>query len=568
MGILSDIIDNYMVELDRRELREVYAHDPGRWAQDKFGMNLWYKQEDVAKSIVANSNTAVKAGHGVGKSFLAALLACWWIDTHAVGTAFVATTAPSADQVSAIIFREIKRLHILAKQRAKDFDDPTIALPGRVTEANEWKIEVDGQSVLVAKGRKPPDNKSEDAFQGIHADYVLAIGDEACGLTESMIDGLDNITSNRTSRRLLIGNPTNPGSHFGKIFKDDTGAWNLISISVFDNPNFHGGTLCECHKGQPVGLGMSASALRSLSDQSYVQNKKKEYGEDSPRYKSRVLGQFAYDSGNQLFEEYDLAQAKNCQVMPDVDHPQVVLGVDVARMGSDSTVVYKAERGYVMAIDDETGEPTGGLILDEEGRPVPGVRVRLVDSWSQAPFTDRTNEDGTITKGSATRIHELAMQLGASEVRVDASGMGHGVIDPLFELAKYRYAIIEMLGGAASPDRRAYLNKRAYEYSELRRQAFQGTLDLDPTDEQLLDELEGIVYEFADGQSGGGMKIESKESMKRRGVKSPDFADAAWYAAAWLGDPDDPMYGSNPGDIVVTDMESFAPSGFYGEFVW
>lgn len=566
MGILSDIVDNYLIELEKREMRQIYANDPGRWAKDKLGFTLWYKQEDVAKSITKNANTAVKAGHGVGKSFLAAMLACWWIDTHAVGTAYVATTAPSADQVSAIIFREIKRLHIVSKQRAKELNDPTLALQGRVTEANEWKIEVDGQSVLVAKGRKPPDNKSEDAFQGIHAEYVLAIGDEACGLTESMIDGLDNITSNQTSRRLLIGNPTNPTSHFGKIFRENTGAWMLISISVFDNPNFHGGGLCQCHKGEPLGLGMNESALRSLSDESYVNNKKKEYGEDSPRYKSRVLGEFAYDSGNQLFNEYDLAQAKNCQVMPDVENPYVILGVDVARMGSDSTVVYRADRGFVMAIDDETGKPTGGIINDEMGEPIPGIKIRYVDSWKDAPFVDRAGDDGKIVRGSANRIHEIAMALGASEVRVDASGMGHGVIDPLFVLAQGQYEIVEMLGGAASPDRRAYLNNRAYQYSELRRTAFQGTLDLDPSDEPLIDELEGIIYDFADGQSGGGMKIESKESMKRRGVKSPDFADAAWYCFADLSHLDG-FGGMDAGSVVKANMDLYEPSSFY-QYTW
>ena len=568
MGYLDDIVDNYLIELEKRELREVYRREPARWAKDKLGFDLWYKQEEAAISITKNANTAVKAGHGVGKSFLAALLACWWIDTHPVGTAFVATTAPSADQVSAIIFREIKGMHLISKQRAKDMNDPSLMLPGRVTEANEWKIEVDGQSVLVAKGRKPPDNKSEDAFQGIHAQYVLAIGDEACGLTESMIDGLDNITSNETSRRLLIGNPTNPTSHFGKIFRDNTGAWNLISISVFDNPNFHGGTLCSCHRGQPLGLGMNKEALRSMSDESYVKNKKIEYGEDSARYKSRVLGEFAYDAGNQLFNEYDLAQAKNCRVMPDPENDWLILGIDVARKGGDSTVVYRADPGFVMEIDDETGLPTGKMAHDEDGEPIPGIRVRYVDSWKDAPFIDLTQQDGSVIRGSANRIHDIALALGANELRIDASGMGHGVIDPLSEMAGYRYEIIEMFGGGASPDRRAYLNNRAFQYSELRRRAFQGTLDLDPEDDELLDELQGIIYDFASGQSGGGMKIEDKHDMKRRGVKSPDFADAAWYAAANLDHlTEGPYGGMAAGDTFKTDMSDYAPSAFF-DYSW
>jgi hypothetical protein len=573
MGYFDEIVAEYRKELERREQNFKYLNDPKLWAWDKLGLELWYKQEEVALSIVHCKDTAVRAGHGVGKSFLAALLACWWIDVHPIGRAFVGTTAPSADQVSGIIFREIKALHILSKKRARELEDPSLALPGNVTEENKWKIDIDGQSITVAQGRKPPDNKSEDAFQGFHAEYVLAIGDEACGLTESMIDGLSNITSNKTSRRLLIGNPTDPRSHFAKIFKElgggDVGAWKLIGISVFDNPNFHGGGTCKCHPNDKLGLGHNESMLRALSDQSFVDGKKKEYGEESARYISRVTGEFAFEAGSQLFSDYDLAQAKNCHVMPDPENPYRVFGVDVARSGKDATVVYMAERGFVMSTNDETGEETGGLVLDEEGKPIPGIKLTFIKAWRQVPFTDRTEEDGTKTIGQATLLNELARSYAVSEVRIDASGLGAGLIDPLFTLAKNGYLIIEVLGNDPSPDLRAYRNNRAFQYSELRREAFQGTLDIDPKDEQLLDELGGIEYFFATGQ--GGMQIESKESMKKRGVKSPDYADAAWYAAHDLSAlVNSPWSGMKAGQLVVADMEDFVESGMSGwhDYSW
>lgn len=569
MGYLQDIFNLHWQEVEKRERDLIYRTDIAAWAWDRLGIQLWYKQIDVANSIVKHKNTAVRAGHGVGKSFLAAVLSCWWIDVHPLGTAFVATTAPSADQISTVIFREIKALHLRSRSRARELDRPELALPGRITEDNKWKIEDGTQQVLVASGRKPPDNKSEDAFQGIHAEYVLAIGDEACGLSESMVDGLQNITSNATSRRLLIGNPTDPRSHFAKIFKElgnvgeaDDG-WNLIGISVMDNPNFHGGGLCACHAGEPLGLGMNESALTSLSDHTFVDGKKKEYGEDSARYIARVLGQFAFEAGNNLFSDYDLAQAENTHVMPDIENPYRVLGVDVARMGSDFTYIYMAERGYVQATDDETGEPTGELIEDEDGNPIQGLRVRYVAHW-QAPFVNQDNGDGTMTRGSVEMIDELARSLNVNEVRIDASGMGHGVIDPLAATQK-PYLIVEMMGGAASPDRRAYLNNRAYQFSELRRIAFQGTLDLDPNDKTLIDELGGIQYEFANGESGGGLKIESKESMKKRGVKSPDAADACWYAVANLDHLfNNPNNNLSPGTLVTSDLENWAPQGMEG----
>jgi hypothetical protein len=103
VGYLDDIFALHQQELDRREQNLRYRHDPAAWALDKLGIHIWYKQAELFESIINCKNTSVRAGHGVGKSFSAALLTCWWVDVHPLGSAFVATTAPSADQVSTII---------------------------------------------------------------------------------------------------------------------------------------------------------------------------------------------------------------------------------------------------------------------------------------------------------------------------------------------------------------------------------------------------------------------------------------------------------------------------------
>jgi hypothetical protein len=571
---LPGVIDGYLEQLELEELNARYFNDPVLWAKDRLGITFYWKQEEISYAVVGNANVAVKAGHGVGKSFWASIMVCWWIDTRPINKVFAATTAPSADQVSGILWREIRRVHQLSHALYKEYLKktklgldtkglPDRPLPGYITQQNQWKDDVGN---LVAQGRKPPDNKADDAFQGFHDGYVLAIGDEACGLSESMIEGLDNITTNNNSRRVLIGNPTNPLSHFGKIFREDTGAWSLHTISVMDSPNFHGDRRCTCHFYEPLGLGMPQDALDKLTDEEYVENKKKEYGEDSARFVSRVLGEFAYDAGNTLFSEYDLAQARNALVFPDLENPYLVLGVDIARLGNDSTFVYSYERGTVQATDPVTNEPLGTDLLSEETlEPLRGGRLRYVDSWKGAPFVSRSEfKDGLerTIQGTTERIHEYALALGAKEVRIDASGMGSGVIDPLYVLCRGRYLIVEIYGSASSPDRRAYHNKRAYHYSELRRRCFQGLIDIDGTDEELIDELGGIQYEFS--ITSGGMLIESKDSMKKRGVKSPDAADAAWYASCELDDLiNSPFAGMDPGTIVTQPYDQILTSGWY-----
>ena len=571
-----DKVFGYVIgDFQRLEAQQRYRTDPAKWALDKLGLIFHEKQIEVGEALVHNRNVAVAAGHGTGKSFQAAILACWWVDTHPLGSAYVATTAPTNDQISEIIFREVKRIHQISFERVeKGLIQPDQALQGRVGEDNTWKIERAGRLVTVMKGRKPPDNKAGDAFQGLHARYVLAIGDEATGLTEEMIDGLANITSNDNSRRLLISNPTNPYSHLGRIFlkpserADGSSAWVKIHVSVFDLPTFHGrgGIACKAdtcpkfkeHQTHKLGLGFPKDMLESISGPQYVEDKKAEYGEDSARYKARVLGQFAFEAGSNLFTDRELNTAVDTIVVPDGEE-RAVLGVDVARFGEDSSVVYMVEYGIVMRRkwndDINEGGEEREPALDDDGNVIRGQKLRYVESWRGAPLVNKMHPDGSVEMGTAERVHAIATGLGVGSVRVDASGLGGGVADQLWNLSKggKLYDVIEVLGGAASPDRRKHVNSRAYNFDMMRLGMFQGRIDVSPQDEQLLDELAGIQYDFADAASGGGMKIESKESMRRAGRKSPDYADAAWYACMDMSK----VSGLLPGEVLHTGMEDF-----------
>lgn len=157
-------------------------------------------------------------------SFMAALLICWWVDTR-YPHVFVASTAPSTAQISAIVWRYVKQIKSLIGTRYKEglIDHELI---GYITSDNQWKDSDEG--VLVGFGRKPPDNKEDSAFQGIHDGYVLFIADEAVGLSEDMIRAGGAITSNPGSCRLLLCNPTNPASYIGKLFKDQTQGWSTL----------------------------------------------------------------------------------------------------------------------------------------------------------------------------------------------------------------------------------------------------------------------------------------------------------------------------------------------------
>lgn len=499
--ILIEAIERVIEERERRAKADAYFNDPAAWAEYMLGMRLWSKQAEIGQSVVHHKSVAVKAAHGVGKSFLAAVLICWWIDTR-YPNAFVASTAPSQKQIGAIVWREVRKMKALITKRYKEgiIDHE---LPGYITADNEWKV--DG-GVILGFGRKPPENKEDDAFQGIHAAYVLAIGDEAVGLTEEIIDALGNITSNEGSRRFLICNPTNPASYVGKLFQENKSNWTFHTISAFDSPNFTD----ERHS-------MSPEALQELVDESYVREKKLEYGEDSARYKSRVLGEFAFDDTMALITPEVIERAKSTEIVPD-STIRPVLGVDVSRFGDDWNVVY---------------ENVGGVI-------------RFVDKWQKVETTE-----------TAMRVHRLATDLGAGVVFVDSDGVGGGVRDQLVLLSQGLYTVVEVHGSGASPDRRNWHNFRAFAWDRFRARCLQGELDLDPDDTDLHDELMGPQYTF--NKQSGGLVIESKDDMKKRGLKSPNLADSAIYCSIEF-DVNDPLAGLSKGDKLRMTPEEMVGS--------
>lgn len=527
---LAFVAEEVSKRLEVRILNRLYVDDPVRWCEDYLGIKLWRAQREILESIRDNRNTAVAAGHGIGKSFVAGIAAAWWVDVHPPSETFVASTAPSVDQVS-ILWDNIRRVHGLAAQRYKAglVDHP---LPGYVTGDNKWKLE-DG--TLLGQGRRPPEQKSDVAFQGRHADYLFAIGDEAVGLSPGFLNALGVIATGQWNRQLLIANPTDPGSAMAKIWDREDPNWVRMHISVMDSPRI---------KPEP-GFDPDQDAP-GLSGWEFVEWARAEYGgEDDPRYLARVLGEWAWDAGNTIFTAEDLASARNTVVIPDPSG-ETETGWDIARMGSDATVGYILRRGEVWTTDPETGKPV-------EGTGVEGFHIRRRAKWVKAPLFG----DDPANPGSANRIHDITLGDGTQIVKVDASGIGSGVIDGLTQLnPENRYVIVEVFGGAKSSDPRAYRNMRAEQFFQLKSDMNRNILDLDPEDVELFDELAGIQYELMDG---GVIKVEGKDAIRKSGRKSPDHADGLWYARLDVRD----LLGTLPeGTILSRDRETIPDWGF------
>jgi hypothetical protein len=465
---LRRIRDQLKSTLDRKTVADRadrYAANPVRWVRERVRQTVWSKQAAIMEAVRDHRRTAVRSGHGVGKSHTAALVAAWWLDTHPPGEAFVVTTAPTAAQVRAILWRYIRRLH----KRGN--------LPGRVNQT-EWLIDEE----LVAFGRKPADD-DEAAFQGIHARYVLVIIDEACGVPEQLWIAADALTTNADCRIVAIGNPDNPASYFRRVCTPGSG-WHVIGISSLDSPNL---------TGEPVPQEVALA----LVGREWVDEKRREWGEDNPLYRSKVLGEFSDDAPNQVVRASDVAV---CRI--GADEPlaadlllPIELGVDVGG-GGDETVI-RERRGR------------------QAGR-----------EWRAR--TDRPEQ-------IAPMLLAAIRETGATAVKVDSIGVGFGVVGELRNAAARgeHQAVIRAVNvaeAASRPDR--YLNLRAELWWEIGRNlSAERAWDLstmenpDTTVAQLLEPRWDL-------DPRGRIRVEKKEDIIARLGRSPDNADALLLAYA------------------------------------
>lgn len=462
-------------ELERRSFRA----DGTRWAEVKLGDTLWSGQKRILQSVGAHRRTAVKSCHEIGKSYTAAIVVGWWLDIWPPGDAFVVTSAPTASQVRAILWREIGRVHSRGK------------LAGRLNQT-EWHLQMpSGKEELIAFGRKP-DDYDPAAFQGIHAPRVLYVFDEACGIPASLWEAADSLIANDWSKALAIGNPDDPSTEFHEICKPGSG-WNVISIGAFDSPNFTGEPMPERVLQQLIGRTYVEEKRKKWApnwswtpDQSRILPPPDERPEDTnPLWQSKILGEFPTlsDAGGLLPIPWVRAAQERVLEPDDTDHE---MGVDVGGGG-----------------DSSTGADRRGSV----------VRVLWEDK----------NPDTMQTCGKAIATRK---QVGAKVVKVDDIGIGRGVLDRAKELKE---PFIGINVGEAADDPDEFVNRRAELWWRVRERFESGAIDIDASDDDLAAELVSLRYKRT---SSGKIQIESKEEAKRRGIPSPNRADALMLACA------------------------------------
>jgi len=507
---LSNVLAGAVTELRAKSRLRVYQDDPQAWLSDVLGKRWYSKQAEIVESFMSSSRTAVKSANGCGKSAVVADLITWIVATGVPSETLCIVSAPTLSQIEKVIFAYLKVNKGLA-QAAR------LPLPGRITETLAWKLDGENGAEFLVFGKRPSDQDIVSSFQGTRKRNTYVFLDEAGGLPQEMFTAAEAVATGAGSRILAIGNPDRRGTEFHRIFTDPqiSQDWSLHTISAFDLPTFTGESVYPNEE-------VEKNFLNGLTSVEWVEHKKRAWGDDSARYKAKVLGEFPDEADNTFFSQSVLDTAFDTVIEADV---RPVLGLDVARFGSDENVLYSN---------------VGGC-------------VRVVDKWSKLDLIE-----------TARRAHAHAQRLVASVVNVDVNGVGGGVVDALVRLDEFTdavYSIGAINSSSTSPDPTRWLNARAWHYDSFREMMANGEVDLDYEDSDLREELISQTYKFS---PRGSIQMTSKDEMKRSGVPSPDSLDAAVLCCVDM----DRFEGLQPGQVVVGVEDLFDSHSFYTDSYW
>ena len=419
-------------------------------------------QKKIGKSAFDNRRSVVQSSHGVGKTFLMACITLAFLALRS--PAKVITTAPTMTQVENVLWKEINNIY-----RTKM--EPI----GYNWTALQRMLKIDSESFAVGISPARPTNA-----QGYHQKNIMVIVDEAPGVDLEIINSLNSLTSSGNAHTMWIGNPIEPSGHFYDACLNPS--FKRHHINAFMSPNF-------------TNENVPPEVAGKLVDPIWVEELRDEWGEDSPQYISKVLGEFPPAGINQLIELAQCNAAVEREVLRMHDD-ETYMGVDVARMGDDRTV-YMVCKGYELVFIDD----------DAKGRT-------------------------TETVGKSLKIAE---RFGVDEIRVDGIAVGAGVVDGLHERGAPVVDVQAASTDVSEPNK--YFNKRAEMWFNAKQWIEFGKI---PDDRRLIRDLTAPQFKF---RTDGTFQIESKDDIKKRLGRSPDFGDAFVMATPrYLG----PIVGSQP----------------------
>lgn len=348
----------------------------------------------------------------------------------------------------------------------------------------------------------PWSERNTEAFAGLHnqGKRILVVFDEASAIP----DVIWEVTE-------------------GALTDEDT----EIMWCCFGNPTKNKGRFRDCFPGGKFAHRWKSKAIDSrtvsFTNKKQIERWIQDYGEDSDFVRVRVRGVFPRVDA-ESFISYDVAKDAVDRELP-IQRGALVLGVDVGRFGDDPS-----------------------CIIARKGR---NADIHPVELYHK-----------TDTMYLAARIAAFFLRVHANVVMVDGGGVGGGVVDRLRQL---RIPVMEVDFGSKpdgiTNDQTKYANKRAEIWGAMRDWLPGARIPNIETGENitLVDELSGPTYGL---NAKEAIQLENKKDMRRRGIPSPNVADALACTFAYPveeGDVERPSELAAQASLHKDDYNPYSP---------
>lgn len=447
---------------------------PDQMIRQVFGFQPWTcttadDQLDVIYAVRDHPKVSVRSGNGVGKTAVAARIVLAFLYSHYPG--LVITTAPTVRQVEKLLWGEIRLTH----------KNSLINLGGELLTT---EIRLDDNWYAIGFSTDEPDK-----FQGFHSPHILIVVDEAGGVSETIFEAIEGVMTSANARILLIGNPTDPSSYFGRshLHPRESRSWFKMHLSCYNSPNVIAGK----------------NVIPSLVAYDWPAKKLYEWGEYNPFYQVRVIGNFPESGADSLVPYHMVHSSLDRIIKP---RGKKVFGVDVARFGGDKSIIgclWGSQYRILQKLHNQDGPKLANNIVKE-----------LI---AEKDKTDKQIE----------------------EVKIDVIGFGSSCYDALrgkkrsgtdkeIDILK-NVKIIPVNVAEKTRDKKArkdYYNIRAEAGFAVRKMFEEEDIDIE--DEDLAMQAANLKYEFRDGR----YILEDKDKFKKRFRESPDELDSLMIAKA------------------------------------
>lgn len=452
-----------------------FLRDCIRWPEGKHPTAY---QEEIMASLPRDRRVSVRGPHGLGKTALAAWVVLWFALTRDGEDWKVITTASAWRQLDVYLWPEIHKWARLLRWeklgRPAFTDNELLILNLKLTT---------GQASAVASNQPA-------LIEGAHADHILYLYDEAKTIPPGTWDAAEGAFSGAggdsalEALALAVSTPGEPSGRFYEIHKRAPGYedWHVRHVTVDE------------------------SIAAGRVSREWVEQRAKQWGRDSAVFQNRVLGQFASSDEDSVIPlAWIEAAVARWEAREDFDlGPFTCVGVDVARSGSDATV----------------------------------LALRYSARISELRYTSL--EDTMQTTG---HVLGVLRALGGYAV-VDVIGIGAGVVDRLRE----QELPVEAFNAGAGTQRLdssgelGFVNCRSAAWWNMRELLDPSNgCDVElPPDDLLVGDLTAPKWRVS---SGGRIQVESKDDIRKRLGRSTDSADGV-IQAFWTPDED-------PGDPYV-----------------